>query len=385
VQTLTTTARCVRTATHVSDLGSATCKSTDASPANWPQRLAFIAASLFTAASFGTNIAYGWGKGDSVISCTIWAAVAGAVAIVFALSWPALIKSMEARRWSAALVALIALSLTGSYSMTAALGSAAGGRANAATVETASTETRKRLRASYDAARAELDVLKPTRPVAELEALVAAARPTCRIVVTHGRRDTVCTPAPSLMAELGRAKRRAELERKLESTSAVLAETGPAKTANSDAKALSRYLSAIGADIGAERLNDILVLLSVLVIEAGGGLSLAIGMTLNRTPVVSEQKSSSTIEQPEWRHADAPDTSPDTACKQIEQTIVRPGSVVEWLQQQGGRAETSMRRLADAVGRSPSGVHDELRRLVSYGLITAVFGPRGTVLAVRRT
>ena len=41
-----------------------------------------------------------------------------------------------------------------------------------------------------------------------------------------------------------------------------------------------------------------------------------------------------------------------------------------------------MRRLASALGRSPSGVHEELRRLVASGLITAAFGPRGTVLAM---
>jgi DNA-binding Lrp family transcriptional regulator len=41
-----------------------------------------------------------------------------------------------------------------------------------------------------------------------------------------------------------------------------------------------------------------------------------------------------------------------------------------------------MRRLASALGRSPSGVHEELRRLVASGLITAVFGPRGTALAL---
>ena len=53
-----------------------------------------------------------------------------------------------------------------------------------------------------------------------------------------------------------------------------------------------------------------------------------------------------------------------------------------WLRLQGGRAETSMRRLASELGRSPSGVHEGLRRLVASGLITAVSGPRGTVLAL---
>ena len=73
------------------------------------------------------------------------------------------------RRWSAAMVALIALLLAGSYSVTAALGSAAGGRANAAISETAATDARTRAQVAYDAARSELATLKPTRTVGELQ------------------------------------------------------------------------------------------------------------------------------------------------------------------------------------------------------------------------
>jgi hypothetical protein len=51
--------------------------------------------------------------------------------MVFAIARPALIRSIENRRWTAALAALSALALAGTYSVTAALGSAAGGRTNA--------------------------------------------------------------------------------------------------------------------------------------------------------------------------------------------------------------------------------------------------------------
>ena len=54
--------------------------------------------------------------------------------------------------------------------------------------------------------------------------------------------------------------------------------------ANSDAKALARHLAAIGLDITADRLNDLLVLLAVLMIEAGGGVSLALGIALSAAP-----------------------------------------------------------------------------------------------------
>lgn len=194
----------------------------------WPARAAYFSAALFTAASGTINVTYGWQKGGNLAGSLTWAAVAGAVAIVFALSWPALIRSMDARRWSAALIALVALTLSGSYSVTAALGSAAGGRADATIAEAANRDARKKAQEAYDAARAELDALKPARPVAELEALIAAARPVCRIVVAVGRRETVCTPPPALLAELGRAKRRAELEGKIEREAAALATSGPA-------------------------------------------------------------------------------------------------------------------------------------------------------------
>jgi hypothetical protein len=91
--------------------------------------------------------------------------------------------------------------------------------------------------------------------------------------------------------------------------------------------------------------------------------------------------------------ADAPNTPVNGASGQIGRQRpaepVRPSTLralasglIEWLRLHGGRAETSMRRLASAIGRSPSGVHEELRRLVASGAISAVSGPRGTLLAL---
>ena len=126
------------------------------------------------------------------------------------------------------------------------------------------------------------------RPSAELEALIAGAKPVCRIVVTIHRRDTVCSPPPALTAELGRAKRRSELERKIETARLELA--APAtRQANSDAVAIAAYLSALGWAVEADTLNRLLALLAVLVIELGGGASLAIGMALSEASVRHQQ------------------------------------------------------------------------------------------------
>jgi hypothetical protein len=63
----------------------------------------------------------------------------------------------------------------------------------------------------------------------------------------------------------------------MERASGELRQTQPAKVANSDAKALARYLAAAGIDIDADRLNDLLALLAVHRLAAGGRLVLGRG------------------------------------------------------------------------------------------------------------
>jgi hypothetical protein len=91
--------------------------------AAWPARLAYCAAAIFTLASAGTNLHYGISKGADAASSAVWGAVSVAVSIVFALSWPALIRAVERRQWTLVPMAFAALMLTGAYSVTAALGS----------------------------------------------------------------------------------------------------------------------------------------------------------------------------------------------------------------------------------------------------------------------
>jgi hypothetical protein len=290
-------------------------------------------------------------------------------------------------------VALVALVLAGAYSVTAALGSAAGGRANAATTETATADARKKSQDAYDAAKAELATLKPARPVAELEAIVARnpeAGGRCAFV--NGSMRTVCPPHP-LAPELARAKRRAELEAKVEREAAKLASTGPARQANSDAQTLARYLGALGANTTPEHLNDLLVLLAVLMIEAGGGLSLALGMALSGSPTARDAPAKSVSA---GRTAEAtPDALPAgvrPGCPTLPVTVreapaiaVRPaddapdGAVVGWLRGQGGRV-VGVRRLADAIGRPRSTVSDQLRRLASQGRVSLTPGRCGLVI-----
>jgi uncharacterized membrane protein len=354
-----------------------TIPTTTASP--WPARAAFFSAAIFTAASAGTNVLYGWQKGSDVPSSVVWASVAAAVAIVFALSWPALMRCIEARRWSAALIALVALLLAGVYSVTAALGSASGGRATAAAAEAANIDVRAREQTAYEGARAELEALKPSRPIGELEALIDAARPQCRIIVTTGSRSTVCTKASAMIAELARAKRRQELEAKIDRLAAELAAGQPVRAANSDAKVLARYLGAAGMQVQVDRLNDLLVLLAVLMIEAGGGLSLAIGMALgeDRPNILAKGFENAPNTTPE--HTEHPENQQRAPAFSL---AVQEPEILTLLRRAGGLLRTTTRRLGDQLGRPAATVHGELRRLASEGLITLNADRRGTCIAL---
>ena len=258
----------------------------------WPARCAYISAAIFTAASGLTNLTYGWQKGDTLATSLVWSGVAGAVAIVFALSWPALIRSVDARRWSAALISLVALALSGTYSVTAALGSASGGRVNAAATEAATTDARTKAQAVYDAAKTELDTLTAAKPATELQAFIEGAKaelvklPAARSVAeiealirgaamnprgSHGctaingslrmgcpkleaekaraeQRERLIAKIATWTAEIGQAdqrgaEQRAKARAAMDRASTELAKIQPARVANCDAKALARYLA----------------------------------------------------------------------------------------------------------------------------------------------
>jgi hypothetical protein len=418
---------------------------------HWARKIAHAAAGIFIAASSITNISYGYGKGDSFVTALVWAMVAGAVAAVQALSWPAMIRSLDRQRWSAAVIALVALALSGTYSVVAALGSAAGGRANAATAEAATSDARAKAQATYDRAHTELDALAAAKPRGDLQAQIEAVRaelaklPAARSVVElaalqkrgcqtgtalKGQLKTKC---PEYSVETARAWERQRLTNKIaeltkdadraeqrhgerrdraqvtmDKASAELTALRPAKVASSDAKALARYLAAAGLEIGPDRLNDLLVLLAVLMIEAGGGLSLAIGMALsgparaaraapNAETVDQPEQPAPAVERPPAARLNAlitaPERQPMPGARTLEIPVQAPSiaapsvqmaDVLALLHQCGGSIRTTTRRLGAQLGRPAATVHGELRRLASEGLITLNADRRGTCIALSR-
>lgn len=379
----------------------------------WPARLAYAAAGLFTLTSAATNALYGFRKGADLSTSLIWLAVSIAASIVFALSVPALLQSLSTKKWTQALLACIGFAVCGTYSFVAALGSASGGRQDSARIESTQQSVRARAQAAYDKATADLEAIKPARPAAEVEALIAGAKPVCRIVVTIHRRDTVCNPPPALTAELGRAKRRSELERKIETAQLELA--APAtRQANSDAVAIAAYLSALGWAVEADTLNRLLALLAVLVIELGGGASLAIGMALSagEPRLVADKRSA---ENDHGAAAGRGETRRQAAVVQCPQPVRNAPCAQPTLNQTenlatarisgsaGGRTQgdpparlrlldkvatgqgvlrTSLRTLSTELGVSQTRARQLLAELVSAGAVKVRSSATGTVVSL---
>ena len=345
----------------------------------WPARLTFIAAGLFTLASGGTNFTYGLSKGADAASSTVWAAVSVGVSIIFALSWPAFILSLDRKQWARAAMVLVALVVTGTYSVVAALGSASGGRMNAAATELATAGSRQRAQAAYDQARTALAQLAPSRTVGEIEALLAIAKPTCRNTTLNGRRDLFCTPNASLVAERARAQRRVELQAQMDRANAALSEA-PAHVANTDAKALHRYLGAAGVQMDADRLNDLLTLLAVLVIECGGGMALAVGMSLSEKPLSDQSPGHSTAHTiTETPVASKEPSGVHTVHSPLKTSRDR---LLAMVRDANGALRTGHRALGEALGVSATRAGQLLKDLAADGAIRVRAGKTGSVITL---
>lgn len=393
-------------------------------------RLAYIASLLFTLASAGTNLIYGWHRGADLPGSIVWAAVSGGVSIVFALSWPALIRSVDSKHWTRALIVLAGLLLTGTYSVSAALGSAMGSRANAASEERAVVDAREKARAAYDSASAELAGLTFTRPAEEQQALIQSAKGELTALGQTRRAGELeallegvktdprsggcvgfrgslrmrCPKVTEWRAELARAKRREELianiatwteERgrseqrqklrsEIDKATAQLGRLPPARVANSDAVALATYLQGLGfTGADPDRLNKLLVLLAVLVIECGGGLSLAIGMSLSATDP-HERNASHTAIVERSAPVQGQDIGTGHRDRPKPRTVVSPGTsetrLLAMLRDRGGQIIAGQRTFAEALGVSKTQVHRLLTELAAAQRISIEVGRRGTAV-----
>jgi hypothetical protein len=150
-------------------------------------------------------------------------------------------------------------------------------RSDSAADRVAGSEAAVDARADRARVNAELAGIKKARPVAELEALVARAPCERRVIVDMQGRRTVCVKDAALMAELGRAKRKAELEADLRT---LAGKRGPKMmAADPGASAITLYARAAGAqwatgDKAADEVSVWLALVPVMVVQFGSAFGL---------------------------------------------------------------------------------------------------------------
>jgi hypothetical protein len=198
----------------------------------------------------------------------------------------------------------------------------------------------------------------------------------------------------AMRAERRVGEQREKLKAAMESAAAELAKAGPVRVANSDAVALAAYLQALGLDIQADRVNKLLALLAVLVIECGGGLSLAVAMGLSTPigqsldkPVSTVGSATGPLSTEVRRDRDICDPARRQECLTTSSirtldTHVRLVAGVQLLaliKKSGGVLVCGQRSMAAALGCSKSWTNVVLHELARAGLITLSTGRAGTV------
>jgi uncharacterized membrane protein len=365
-----------------------------------PSTLAVAAAVIFTLASAATNLFYGINKGIDLPSSIVWGSVAVAASIGLALAPSAFFLTLAGKRYTAAATALVAALVFGAYSVTAALGSASGGRMTAATEADEISQARARHQAAYDTAKGELEGLPNALPAAELQAEIAAIDALPGILIdgepcggTHNGRVTKewCPKRAELIAEQARAERREALQKNLNEAAAMLDKLPKSKVVNTDAVALSGYLTAVGHPLSTDALNKLLVILAVLVIEFGGGLSLALAMGLrsdvsgHTTVTPAERVSDPAVAQKvsgtarKKRKRTRPDNKgghggPKSGGHRM------PQNVVDLLKERGGRIEGGQRGIGRLLGLSKSRVNELLHELAAAGTVVLSTSKFGTTV-----
>jgi predicted transcriptional regulator len=296
-------------------------------------------------------------------------------------------------------VCTLAAAIFGAFSVAAALGSLGGTRMEREIASGQSASAQARAQAAYDRVAGELATIMPGRSAGELEAAITAILTDRRLQNCEGSAlagpalRTKCIEVGELRAEAARDRRRAALTVELHTLRLELdwskrpAHEQQGKVANADAVILAAYLQAIGIGASADRLNLILVLIAVLILECGAGLCFALGRVssgvpgLHRDAALNVQTSDVPAITP--RTPIAPATKPErpaaiTAPTKLDtrdtSSIAKAGTRVEAallkaLRDRGGRAPASVRQLGTMVKRPKSTVHVALMSLLAAGVI----------------
>jgi hypothetical protein len=304
---------------------------------------------VVASAGFGAVFAYHVGIQNGYLLAGLTVLFAVALELVKPLAIQACFSALASwqivRGFSLGLLGLIAVA----YSVTSELALTAASRGDLAAQRASEAFQAKANQDRYQRAQQELATLKPTRAVQELEALVAKTKGRdCGAENGTGR--WICQQSPHA-AELGRAKRRQELE-------AITTSADPVKVADPGSTALKTYLAALGVVVSVEIVAQWLNLVPVLALELGSALAVVL-VTAFKEP------------------AKEPAQAALPAAPNSQENIA--GKILNHIKNHGGSL-LSERGLAKALGVDRNAVRRTMHSLAACGRLAIDATKAGTML-----
>lgn len=281
------------------------------------------------------------------------------------------------RRFSiirAAAMTLLAAVAVG-YSLTAEVSLMATTRGDVTADREAAADARQMAKERHRRATAELATMEPSRPVGELEALLAGK--DCGSPTRATR---------ALCAELGRATRRAELQSRVDQAEADTTTRATVGTGDPGAVALSTLLAQFGVSAPVAVVSTWLVLVGVLALETGSALAVVLARSVDGPARRRRGPAVSTAEPESVPVTAAVDTPPEPVhglreprrrpkrgqARAAGAKDVAAAKIVDKLREQDGRATGSVRRLGAMLGERKSTIHNALALLAASGIVERV-------------
>ncbi|MGD9805489.1 MAG: hypothetical protein AB7E81_20505 [Hyphomicrobiaceae bacterium] len=351
----------------------------------------------------------GAARGVDLPSKAAWGVTGGALALGLLLAPPEGARLARQRRYGSALAAILLAVVCAAFVISGSLGNASSGRVASAKAEQSTTEKLTRAKAAYDNAVAEIATLGDVRLPGELEADIAPLTARigdndCAVWVSRRAVRAACADRAPLLAELARARRKATLEKTMSDARLALDSPVDQRPANEDAKTVARFLSAIGVRIEPDRMSDILIIVAVLSLEAGGALSLSLAQSIDQTPATREP----TPSHPPSRRRFAPRAKEENE-QPVEQTLsagdiasnvvrlpvrsqarssarakLAKATTAILMHAEKGTLSRTQRLMAKQIGVSTGTISMALMDLERTGRVTIETGAHGTAVVINR-
>jgi len=316
---------------------------------------------VIASAGFGAVFAYRIGIEHSYLLAGLTVLFAVTLEGIKPLAINAAFQSLGAwpviRGLCLALLGLVAVA----YSLTSELALMAASRGDLAAHRAAESFAAQSNRDRHQRAKQELDSLKPTKPVAELEALRKSWHQRM------GKNDPWFYEP-----ELARTKRRLELEAVLRTNTSIAP-----KIADPAATLLVTYLAALGITASVEVVATWLNLVPVLALELGSALAVVLVASVapRSLPETTVTLPVSQVISPE-KPAPGPPVTRETATERDRVA----SQIMSHLRANGGSARGSYRALGKMLAADRNTVGRALNSLAAAGLIALEASRQGSLL-----